>query len=59
LLIVIPEVTHVLKSLKHFLWLFFFPGVNVLLQMRQRYLNEEDFEHPHLVDLPPQKGQQN
>jgi len=43
--------------LKYFLFLFFFPGVKVFLQDKQRYLTDKDFEHPHLWDSLPQFGQ--
>ena len=54
----IPPAIHLLKRLKY-LALFVLPlGVNVFLQEEHLYLTKKDFEQPHLVDLPPQKGQE-
>jgi hypothetical protein len=54
---VAPVVIHLTNFLKYFLFLFFVPGVNVLLQLWHLYLNERDFECPHLYALNLQKGQ--
>ena len=54
----IPPVIQLVKRPKY-LALFVLPlGVNVLPQTEHLCLTKKDFEQPHLVDLPPQKGQE-